>query len=92
MANGGNAHKGPLLFRSGTFVFRHHRWFALLWVAILVVAGYWNATNSGATSNNFSVPGTDSQAAYDLLGKRFASQNAATATVVVRAPTGATLA
>ncbi len=76
------------LGRMGRFVSRHHRWFALVWLAVLVVVGYLGLANQNALSNNFRVPGTDSQQAYDLLNQRFSSQNNATATVVFVAGKG----
>lgn len=80
------------LDRTGRFVFRHHRWFAVAWLVVLTGAGYLSTADHSATSNSFSVPGADSQQAYDLLGRRFSSQNAATATVVLHADRGTTLA
>jgi RND superfamily putative drug exporter len=77
--------------RFGRFVFRHHRWVGLLWLVILIGAGALATADHGATSNNFSVPGADSQAAYDLLQDRFQSQNAATAQVVLQSAEGSTL-
>ena len=73
-------------------VSRHHRLVAILWLLIIVMAGYLNATFGGKTSDSFTVPGTDSQAAYDLLETDFPSQNAATATIVFSVPSGQTLA
>ncbi|MFZ4669571.1 MAG: MMPL family transporter [Microthrixaceae bacterium] len=80
-----------LIGRFGRFVFRHHRWVGLIWLGVLVGAGALATADHGATSNNFSVPGADSQAAYDLLQDRFTSQNAATAQVVLQAAEGSTL-
>jgi RND superfamily putative drug exporter len=76
------------LGRLGRGVSRHHRWAAILWLlVIVVVAGLGNAHKSDI-SDNFRVPGTDSQAAYDLLQERFSSQNSATATLVFSVPEG----
>ena len=80
-----------LLARFAGFVFRHHRIVAAVWLVVLVGAGYLATTDHGATSNNFSVPGTDSQAAYDLLQERFESQNSLTTTVVLEADSGSQL-
>lgn len=68
--------------RFGRFVSIHHRLFAVVWVAIIVIAGYLAAVDKKDLSNEFRVPNTDSQAAYDLLEDQFASRNGATATVV----------
>lgn len=76
----------------GRSVSRHHRLILVLWLLIIVVAGYLNATFGGKTSDSFTVPGTNSQAAYDLLESDFPSQNAATATIVFSVPAGQTLA
>ena len=75
----------------GRFVSKHHRWVALVWLVVIVAAGYLNVAFAGKTSNSFSVPGTNSQAAYDLLNQKFPSQNAATANLVFWVPTGQTL-
>ena len=79
------------LGRIGRFVAKRHRWVALLWLVIIVAAGYLNVAFAGKTSDSFSVPGTDSQAAYDLLNEKFPSQNAATANLVFWVPQGQVL-
>ncbi|MEX1217432.1 MAG: MMPL family transporter [Acidimicrobiales bacterium] len=79
------------LGRIGRFVAKHHRLVALVWLAIIVSAGYLNVAFAGKTSDSFSVPGTNSQAAYDLLNEKFPSQNAATANLVFYVPEGQTL-
>ncbi len=77
-----------LLGRAGRFVARHHRWFAVVWLVVLVGAGAATTADQSRTSNDFRVPNTDSQAAYDLLNSRFSSQNAATASLVISVPDG----
>ncbi len=76
------------LGRMGRAVSRHHRWFAVIWVLVLLASGYVGGIYKKEVSNDFRVPSTDSQAAYDLLHQRFPSQDAATANVVVAAPDG----
>lgn len=78
--------------RLGRSISRHHRVVAVIWLLVIIGAGYLNATFGGKTSDSFTVPGTDSQAAYDLLETDFPSQNAATATIVFSVPDGQTLA
>ena len=71
---------------------RHHRIVGLIWLIILLGAGTLNATFGGKVSDAFSLPGTDSQSAYDLLQTDFPAQNAARATIVFTVPEGQTLA
>src|SRR3954451_18823935 len=53
-----------------------------LWVAAFVVlAGLWGVA-AGGFVNNFQLPGTESQRAYDLLKDRFPQQAGDTASVV----------
>ena len=47
-----------------------------------------NRTVGGAYSNTFSLPGTQSQQAYDLLKQRFPAASGDSATIVVRDPSG----
>ncbi|MFJ4907859.1 MMPL family transporter [Streptomyces sp. NPDC093249] len=78
------------LYKLGRSAFRRRRLVALLWVALLAVAGIGAATAPTATSSSFSIPGTEAQRAFDLLEERFpgAGADGATARVVFRAPEG----
>ncbi|KFG72881.1 MMPL family transporter [Streptomyces mutabilis] len=78
------------LYRLGRLVFRRRRVVVMLWAAMLVAVGVGAIRSSGPTSDGFSLPGTQSQRAIDLLGKEFpqASANGATARVVLEAPDG----
>jgi len=76
------AKRPPLLGRLGRAVARHHRLVLLVWVLVIVASGYVGGIYKKSVSDNFRIPNTDSQAAYDLLNERFDSQNGATATVV----------
>ncbi|MEU0372467.1 MMPL family transporter [Streptomyces sp. NPDC006283] len=78
------------LYKLGRSAFRRRRLVALLWVALLAVAGFGAATASTATSSSFSIPGTEAQKAFDLLEERFpgGSADGATARVVFKAPEG----
>ncbi|MER7998086.1 MMPL family transporter [Streptomyces sp. NPDC095613] len=78
------------LYKLGRLAFRRRRFVALIWVALLALAGVGAATASTATSSSFSIPGTEAQRAFDLLEERFpgASADGATARVVFKAPEG----
>ncbi|MFF4170863.1 MMPL family transporter [Streptomyces sp. NPDC001744] len=78
------------LHKLGRSAFRRRRLVALLWVALLAVAGVGAATAPAATSGSFSIPGTEAQRAFDLLQERFpdAGADGATARVVFKAPEG----
>ncbi|MEV6163134.1 MMPL family transporter [Streptomyces sp. NPDC052052] len=78
------------LYKLGRLTFRRRRYVALIWVALLALAGFGAASASTATSSSFSIPGTEAQKAFDLLEQRFpgASADGATARVVFKAPDG----
>ncbi|MET8100296.1 MMPL family transporter [Streptomyces sp. NPDC005236] len=78
------------LYRLARLAFRRRRITALVWLAFLVMAGVGAATASSAASSAFSLPGTESQRASDLIEKRFPNSSAdgATARVVLRADDG----
>ncbi|HEY9371223.1 MMPL family transporter, partial [Streptomyces sp.] len=78
------------LYKLGRSAFRRRRLVALLWVALLALAGVGAATAPAATSSSFSIPGTEAQRAFDLLEERFpgAGADGATARVVFKAPDG----
>ncbi|MGW0503361.1 MMPL family transporter [Micromonospora sp. NPDC003241] len=82
-----------LLYRLGRFTFRRRWLVAATWLAVLVAALVGSATLSGQTSDSFSIPGTPSQRAIDLLQERFpeVAADGATARVVFGAPEGETL-
>ncbi|MGA5407280.1 MMPL family transporter [Streptomyces lavendulocolor] len=78
------------LYRLGRSAFRRRHLVALIWVALLALAGVGAASAPVATSSSFSIPGTEAQKAFDLLEERFPSAGAdgATARVVFKAPDG----
>ncbi|HEX6336520.1 MAG TPA: MMPL family transporter [Jiangellaceae bacterium] len=63
---------------------------ALSWIALLILTGIGSATIAGENSESFEIPGTESQAAFDLLNERFPGSNAdgATGRMVFAAPEG----
>ncbi|MFD3485060.1 MMPL family transporter [Streptomyces sp. NPDC058665] len=78
------------LYRLGRFSFRRRRLVLALWLAVLAVVGIGAMGVVGKTTDTFSIPGTQSQQALDLLNEEFAQASAdgATARVVFEAPDG----
>jgi RND superfamily putative drug exporter len=62
-----------------------------LWVGAFVLLGVLWGTAAGEYVNNFRLPGTESQRAYDLLKDRFPQQSGDTATVVFAVDQGRVL-
>lgn len=78
------------LYRLGRLAFRR-RWFvALIWVAVLGAVGFGAATAPAAPDASNSMPGIESQKAFDLMEQRFpgAKADGASARVVFVAPDG----
>ncbi|WNO76608.1 MMPL family transporter [Streptomyces sp. AM8-1-1] len=78
------------LYKLGRFAFRRRGLTALLWVLVFGGAGFAASTAPPPPADTFSMPGTESQKAFDLLEDSFpaASADGASARVVVRAPDG----
>ncbi|MEU2283096.1 MMPL family transporter [Streptomyces sp. NPDC013178] len=78
------------LYKLGRLAFRRRHFVALLWVALLTLAGVGAASAPAAGSSSFSIPGVEAQKAFDLLEQRFpgSSADGATARVVFKAPDG----
>ncbi|MEG8279371.1 MMPL family transporter [Streptomyces sp. AHA2] len=78
------------LYKLGRLSFRRRHLVALIWVALLALAGAGAAGAPAAGNSSFSIPGTEAQKAFDLLEQRFpgTSADGATARVVFKAPGG----
>ncbi|MCS0600275.1 MMPL family transporter [Streptomyces sp. LP11] len=78
------------LYKIGRLAFRRRHFVALIWVALLTLAGVGAASAPAAGNSSFSIPGTEAQKAFDLLEQRFPGMSAdgATARVVFKAPAG----
>ncbi|MEU8022578.1 MULTISPECIES: MMPL family transporter [Micromonospora] len=81
-----------LLYRLGRASLRHRRLVAVVWLVVLVGLGIAAATLRGPTASNFTMPGTESQRAIDLLAERFPAASGATGTIAVKAPADGQLA
>ncbi|MFD8453088.1 MULTISPECIES: MMPL family transporter [Streptomyces] len=78
------------LYRMGRLAFRRRWTVALVWAAVLVAVGLAGMTAPEAEEEPFSMPGIESQEAFDLMEERFpgAAADGATARVVFVSPNG----
>ncbi|MEU0412165.1 MMPL family transporter [Streptomyces griseorubiginosus] len=78
------------LYRLGRLAFRRRWYVALVWAAVLAAVGLGALKAPGAADEGFSMPGIESQKAFDLMEQRFpgATADGATARVVFVAPHG----
>ena len=76
------------LHRLGGFAFRRRRLVLAAWLVVLVVAAFAAVTLKGSTNGSFSIPGTESQRAIDLLNKRMPGSGGASGRIVFAAPAG----
>ncbi|MEU5315277.1 MMPL family transporter [Streptomyces sp. NPDC021056] len=78
------------LYKLGRLAFRRRHFVALIWVALLTLAGVGAASAPSAGSTSFSIPGTEAQKAFDLLEQRFpgSSADGGTGRIVFKAPEG----
>jgi RND superfamily putative drug exporter len=74
-----------LLYRLGKFSYRH-RWLVIsLWLAVLLAVGGAAAAFHGTLSNNFQIPGTETQRMADRLQKELPASSGGSAGVVFQA-------
>ncbi|MFE5288625.1 MMPL family transporter [Nocardia sp. NPDC056611] len=78
------------LYRVGRFAFEKRRLVVLLWVGLMAALVVGAASAPPAPPDTFSIPGTESQQAFDLLGERFpgTKSDGAQARIVFVAPEG----
>jgi putative drug exporter of the RND superfamily len=74
--------------RLASFSHDRRRLVATLWVALIVVAGGLASGLGSGYINNFTLPGTESQRALDLLRDRFPQQAGDTSQIVFHAKSG----
>ena len=65
---------GAFLYRLGGFTARHRIIVVLVWTALAVIAVGLVKTAGAKTDNTLTLPGTDSQEAFDILAARFPPQ------------------
>ncbi|WP_405491835.1 MMPL family transporter [Nocardia sp. NBC_00511] len=78
------------LYRVGRFSFEKRRLVVLLWLGILAACAVGASQAPTAPPDKFSIPGTESQQAFDLLAQRFpgSKSDGAQARIVFVAPDG----
>lgn len=74
------------LFRLGGWCYRHRRLVLAGWVALIAVLAVVALNVKQPTTNTFSIPGTESQQALDLLNQKFPGTGGAQAQVVFSVP------
>lgn len=79
------------LYRLGHLCVRRRRWVLAAWVVLLVGIGVASVALGGETTDEFTLPGTESQEAFDLLEERFPVQGGSSTTVVFAAGPGGTV-
>jgi RND superfamily putative drug exporter len=76
------------LYRLGKFSYRR-RWLVVsLWLAVLVAVGGSAAAFHGTMSNNFQIPGTETQQMADKLKKELPNASGGSAGIVFEAQDG----
>src|SRR5262245_16586543 len=77
-----------LLYRSGRWIADHRVTVLLAWVVLAVGLGFLVSRVGADTSDNLTLPGTDSQAATDLLAARFPPQQNGKSPIVFHVSSG----
>ncbi|MCB1029741.1 MAG: MMPL family transporter, partial [Acidimicrobiales bacterium] len=70
------------LYRLGHWSVRQRKVVLAIWIVVLVGVGILSGTVGGKLNDAFSIPGTESQQAMDLLEERFPQQSGSSARVV----------
>ncbi len=76
----------------GSFVVRHRRLVAVLWLVLFITMMGAAQSAGSAYSDSFSLPGTDSTKAYELLGQAFGKAAQGDQDQIVYRATSGTLA
>jgi len=76
------------LYGLGAWAFKHRRIVLGFWVVVLVAVGALSQTFARPPSTQFTIPGTQSQQAIDLLNEKFPAAAGASAQIVFAAPAG----
>jgi RND superfamily putative drug exporter len=74
------------LYRLGRWCFRRRRYVLATWLLVIVVLGVVALNVKQSTTNSFTIPGTESQQALNLLNQKFPGTGGAQAQVVFSVP------
>ncbi|WP_125100560.1 MMPL family transporter [Leucobacter chromiireducens] len=77
-----------LLYAIGRWAIRARKLVLILWIALLALLGVGAALFSQGANAPITIPGTESQAAIDTLGRTFPEVSGTSATIIVVAPEG----
>ena len=77
------------LYTLGRWSFRHPWRVLTAWLLVLVIAGGGVALFAKGTDNTFAIPGTESQAGLEMLGRTFPQVSGASAEIIVVSADGA---
>ena len=80
-----------LLYRLGRASFRRRGLVVIIWLVVVGALGVSAYAFKGATSSDFTMPGTESQRAIDALKREFPEASGATGTIVVATKDGSML-
>jgi RND superfamily putative drug exporter len=80
-----------LLYRLGRASFRRRGLVVIIWLVVLGALGAGAFAFKGATSSDFTMPGTESQRAIDALQREFPQASGATGSIVVSTQDGSRL-
>src|SRR5579864_7781005 len=78
--------RGGALARLARTCYLHRRRVLATWIALLLLVGFLSKAAGGKDTTKFSLPGTESQQAVDLLKARFPARSGDTADIVFAAP------
>ena len=77
------------LYRLGRLCFRRRWWVGLAWLLLLIGVGVGASNAASPPDDNFSLPGTESQEAFDIMESKFHFDSMALETdLVFKAPDG----
>src|SRR5580704_19024015 len=75
-----------MLQRLARCCYRRRRYVLAAWLVALVLVAFLSKTAGGKDTTKFTLPGTESQQAVDLLKARFPARSGDTADIVFAAP------